>query len=104
MVDEYAWLANQDDPDTIAYLEAENAYTEAATAHLASLRETIFEEIKRRTKETDLSVPVRKGGLLVLHPDRGGPAVRHPLPAPGRAGRDRPADPAQWAEGEPLAG
>ncbi|MBN1170893.1 MAG: S9 family peptidase [Micromonosporaceae bacterium] len=61
VVDEYAWLSDKDDPDTIAYLEAENAFTAAATAHLADLRATLFEEIKSRTKETDLSVPVRKG-------------------------------------------
>ncbi|GAA2510755.1 S9 family peptidase [Pilimelia columellifera subsp. columellifera] len=59
--DEYAWLADKSDPDTIAHLEAENAYTEAATSHLNGLRETLFNEIKARTKETDLSVPVRKG-------------------------------------------
>ena len=41
---------------------AENAYTEARTAHLAALRDTIFNEIKARTKETDLSLPDRKGG------------------------------------------
>lgn len=62
VVDEYAWLAVKDDPDTIAYLQAENAYTESATAHLAALRETLFNETKRRTQETDLSVPTRKGG------------------------------------------
>src|SRR5690606_14134470 len=60
-VDEYAWLADKDDPDTLAYLAAENAYTTAATAHLASLRDTIFNEIRDRTQETDLSVPVRRG-------------------------------------------
>ncbi len=61
-VDDYAWLADRDDPETIAYLEAENAYTAAATAGQAGLREEIFAEIKGRTKETDLSVPTRKGG------------------------------------------
>jgi oligopeptidase B len=61
VVDEYAWLADKEDPDTVAYLKAENAWTETATAHLAGLRETIFGEIKSRTKETDLSVPARKG-------------------------------------------
>src|SRR3954454_4024462 len=60
--DDYAWLANKDDPDTIAYLTAENAYTDARTEHLAGLRETLFNEIKNRTQETDLSVPVRRGG------------------------------------------
>ncbi len=61
-VDEYAWLARKDDPETIAFLEAENAYTEAMTAEQEQLRETIFTEIRSRTKETDLSVPVRRGG------------------------------------------
>lgn len=62
VTDEYAWLADKDDPATIAYLTTENAYTEARTAHLAELREQLFEEIRRRTQETDLSVPTRKGG------------------------------------------
>jgi oligopeptidase B len=61
VVDEYAWLADKDDPDTMAYLKAENAYTEAATAGLRSLEDQIFAEIKARTQESDLSVPVRKG-------------------------------------------
>ena len=60
-VDDYEWLRAKDDPETIAYLEAENAYAEEATAHLEELRETIFGEIKSRTLETDLSVPVRHG-------------------------------------------
>src|ERR1700748_679339 len=62
VIDEYAWLADKDDPDTIAYLTAENAYAEAATAGLAPLADAIFAEIKARTQESDLSVPVRKGG------------------------------------------
>jgi oligopeptidase B len=61
VVDEYAWLIQRDDPDTIAYLEAENAYTEAQTVHTKALQDEIFEEIKARTLETDLSVPVRRG-------------------------------------------
>ncbi|RLV55230.1 S9 family peptidase [Aeromicrobium phragmitis] len=61
VVDEYEWLRDKEDPATIAYLEAENAYAEQQTAHLAGLREQIFEEIKSRTQETDLSVPVRHG-------------------------------------------
>jgi oligopeptidase B len=62
VIDEYAWLADPKDPDTIAYLEAENAYTSAMTAGLEGLHSGIFEEIRARTQETDLSVPVRKGG------------------------------------------
>jgi oligopeptidase B len=61
VVDEYAWLLDRDDPDTVAYLEAENAYTEASMAHLGDLKERLFQEIKGRVQETDLSVPSRKG-------------------------------------------
>jgi oligopeptidase B len=61
-IDEYAWLADKENPDTIAFLEGENAYTEAVTSGQAGLRRAIFGEIKGRTKETDLSVPTRKGG------------------------------------------
>jgi oligopeptidase B len=60
-VDPYEWMRDKQDPATIAYLEAENAYTDAMTEHLAPLRQTIFDEIKSRTLETDMSVPVRQG-------------------------------------------
>ncbi len=60
-VDSYEWLRDKSDPAVIAHLEAENAYTDAATAHLEPLRQAIFDEIKARTKETDLSVPARRG-------------------------------------------
>ncbi len=62
VTDEYAWLAGKENPDTIAYLEAQNTYTEAMTAGQAGLRAEIFGEIKGRTKETDLSVPTRRRG------------------------------------------
>src|SRR5690625_2588876 len=61
VTDPYAWLIDRENPDTIAYLEAENAYTEAATAPTKGLQQEIFDEIKSRTLETDLSVPVRRG-------------------------------------------
>ena len=61
VVDPYAWLRNRDDPAVVAYLEAENEHTEAATAHLAPLRDQLFQEIKSRVQETDLSVPTRRG-------------------------------------------
>lgn len=60
--DDYEWLREKESPEVVAYLEAENAWTQAQTAHLADLRQTIFEEIKARTRETDLSVPTRNRG------------------------------------------
>ncbi|MBD8869670.1 S9 family peptidase [Nocardioides donggukensis] len=62
LVDDYEWLRDKDDPEVTAHLEAENAWTEHRTAHLADLRATIFAEIKARTRETDLSVPTRIRG------------------------------------------
>jgi oligopeptidase B len=59
--DDWAWLADRDDPDTLAYLEAENAYADAWFGQHGDLVEAIFSEIKARTQETDLSVPTRKG-------------------------------------------
>ncbi|ADG96607.1 Oligopeptidase B [Segniliparus rotundus DSM 44985] len=61
VTDDLAWLGDEEDPDTIAYLEAQNAHTEALTEHLGPLREAIFDEIKSRTLETDMSVATRIG-------------------------------------------
>lgn len=60
-IDPYEWLRDKSDPEVIAHLEAENSHVEAQTAFQEPLRQMIFEEIKARTKETDLSVPVRRG-------------------------------------------
>ena len=60
-VDPYEWLRDKSNPEVLAYLEAENDYADQSTAQLEPLRQKIFDEIKARTKETDLSVPVRRG-------------------------------------------
>jgi oligopeptidase B len=59
--DRYEWLRDKEDAAVIAHLEAENAYTRERTAHLETLRDRIFDEIKARTLESDLSVPTRRG-------------------------------------------
>ena len=56
-VDEYAWLRDRDDPAVLAYLEAENRYTEAVMRPSEELQDRLFEEMRARIKETDLSVP-----------------------------------------------
>ncbi len=58
--DPWAWLRNREDPDTIAYLEAENRYADEFFATHSTFVETVFEEIKSRVLETDLEAPVRK--------------------------------------------
>lgn len=59
--DEYEWLRVKDDPEVVRYLEAENSWTTSCLEHLAPVRQSIFDEIKARTQETDLSLPSRDG-------------------------------------------
>jgi len=59
--DPYRWMRDLHDPDVTAYLEAENAYTDAMTAHTRALQEQLYREMLGRIKEDDTSVPVRRG-------------------------------------------
>lgn len=56
-VDNYFWLRDRENPEVIAYLEAENAYTEAMTKHTEKFQERLYEEMKSRIQETDMDVP-----------------------------------------------
>ncbi|NUQ35290.1 MAG: S9 family peptidase [Planctomycetaceae bacterium] len=71
-IDEYYWMRERDNPKVIAHLEAENAYTKAMIAHTDKLREEMFQEMKARVKETDLSVPVFHGGYYYYQRDEAG--------------------------------
>ena len=59
--DPYAWLRDRDDPDTVAYLNAENAHTEQWFAGHADLVDELFDEIKSRVQETDVAAPTPSG-------------------------------------------
>ncbi|BAZ30767.1 oligopeptidase B [Cylindrospermum sp. NIES-4074] len=59
-IDNYFWLRDIDNPNAIAYLEAENAYTAAMMQHTEALQTQLYDEMLARIKETDLSVPYRK--------------------------------------------
>ena len=59
--DPWFWLRERDDPAVLAYLEAENAYTDAGSSPWPPFRDGLFEEMKARIKETDMSVPARRG-------------------------------------------
>jgi oligopeptidase B len=56
--DDWQWLANRDDPEVVAYLEAENTYADAVLAPSEPMREDLFERIRARVAETDISTPV----------------------------------------------
>lgn len=61
VTDDYRWLQQKRKPEVINYLKAENAYTDTMTAHLKPLQEKLYQEMKGRIQETDLSVPLRRG-------------------------------------------
>ena len=61
-VDDYAYFKDRTHPETIPYLEAENAYTEAMTAHTKELQQQLYDEMLGRIKEDDAQVPVPRDG------------------------------------------
>jgi oligopeptidase B len=62
--DDYFWLRQKSNPDVIRYLEAENAYTAAMTKGLLPFAESLYQEMLSHIKQTDLSVPVKRGDYL----------------------------------------
>jgi oligopeptidase B len=63
-VDHYAWLRQKENPEVIAYLEAENAYTDAILRPTESFQEALYQEMLGRILQTDLSVPYQLRGFL----------------------------------------
>ncbi|WP_422767734.1 S9 family peptidase [Photobacterium leiognathi subsp. mandapamensis] len=65
-IDNYYWMRddNRADPEIIAHLNAENAYTDAVMAHTEALQQQLFEEIKGRIVKDDNSVPVKQGNYF----------------------------------------
>jgi oligopeptidase B len=62
--DPWFWLREKESPQVRAYLEAENAYTEAMTRGIAPFADALYAEMLGRIQQTDLSVPVRRGAWL----------------------------------------
>ncbi len=60
-VDDYFWMRDRDDPRTLPYLKAENAYADAWFAPHAGLKEKLYQEMLGRIQQDDDSVPYRKG-------------------------------------------
>ena len=59
--DPYYWLNDRDNPDVIAYLEAENAYTEQVMKSTEEMQKRLFTEMRSRIKEDDSTAPARDG-------------------------------------------
>jgi len=86
LIDDYAWLREKSSSEVIAYLNAENAYTNAATAALKPLEERLYTEMLSHIKETDVSVPYRSGAFFYYARTTEGHQYqtycRRPVPAP----------------------
>src|SRR5208337_4030594 len=61
VIDDYFWLREKSNPEVIQYLQAEDAYTEAMTKDLKPFQEALYKEMLGHIKQTDLSVPERRG-------------------------------------------
>jgi oligopeptidase B len=55
-------MTDRDDPEVVAYLEAENSYLQTAMAGTEALQSRLYDEMRSRIKETDVGAPTRKGG------------------------------------------
>ncbi len=65
-VDNYYWLNQREDQEVIDYLNAENDYTKSVLADTEDYQEALFEEIKGRIKQTDMSVPFKYKGYYYI--------------------------------------
>ncbi|MBF8288774.1 MAG: ptrB [Candidatus Rokubacteria bacterium] len=62
--DDYVWLRDKDDPEVLAYLRAENAYTDAVLKPTEAFQAALYAEMLARIKEDDRTVPFRRGDWL----------------------------------------
>ncbi len=93
--DPWFWLREKTNPEVVAYLNAENAYTEGQTAGLKPFSEALYKEMLGRIKQTDLSVPVRRGAFYYYSRTEEGkqyPIQCRRKAAPGGAYDDKAAE------------
>jgi oligopeptidase B len=64
LVDNYFWLRDKQNPDVAAYLQAENAYTDAVMKPTEGLQKKLYDEMLSRIKETDVEVPYKEGNYF----------------------------------------
>ena len=112
--DDYAWLREKENPETLAYLNAENAYTRAIMEPAHSLIDTLYAEMLSHIQQTDVSVPYREGGfdyysrtvesrqypIYCRVPAAAGSATRAVPPVEGFADEEILLDVNQLAEGQ----
>ena len=103
-IDPYYWLMQRDDPEVIAHLRAENAYQQESFEPLKALENELYDEIKNRIEETDISVPVRRGKWWFFERTREGLDYPISCRVPSNANDETPPtiDPLSTLEGEQV--
>ena len=61
-VDDYYWMNERENPEVVAYLQAENDYLRQVMKHTEPLQEKLYEEMRSRIKEADETVPYLENG------------------------------------------
>lgn len=89
--DEWFWMRDVHDPRVAEVIAAENTHTTARTAHTGPLQDRLFDEIRSRVRETDLSVPTRRGAWWYATRTVEGSAYPLHLRSPASPG-DEPPD------------
>jgi len=88
--DDYFWIRDKANPEVAAYLEAENAYTEAVMRPTEALQAALYKEMLGHIKETDLSVPYREGGYFYYSRTEEG--KQYPIYCRKKGGLDAPEE------------
>ncbi len=91
-VDPYYWLRDRENEEVLAHLRAENEFLNEQLASLKPLENLLFDEIKARIEETDISVPVRRGDWWYFERTREG--LSYPISCRVPASGDDPTPPA----------
>ena len=64
LTDNYFWLREKSNPEVRAYLEAENAYTDAVMKPTEAFQKKLYDEMRSRMKESDVEVPYKEGNYF----------------------------------------
>jgi len=103
VTDNYEWMRDKTSERVLDHLRAENAYAESRMQHLEPLRERIVGEIRSRTQETDMGIPVREGDWWYY--GRTVEGLQYGIQcrvAAAPVNPDDPSDPAAWTPPPPL--
>lgn len=76
-IDDYYWMRDRNDPETMKYLRAESDYLEEVMGHTKPLQERLFSEMKGRIQETDSTVPEKRGDYF--HYERHEEGKQYPI-------------------------